>query len=205
MTVLNAHDYTVGEILRAATLDGVTEDLNALLAQGIGEETICFPVGGMVFEPGAEPDSIEPLDNGTIAHNGIPFDKDTDEYLNFALVMPKRYDGGSIFLKADWTEKAATSGTCYWQSEANILDSGDAMHADPGSGGGEVGQARSASYDFLLTDWFEVTPAGSVSDENNKIEFRFGRNADHGSDNLDADAYLMNVLIRWTSDVETDD
>jgi len=205
MTILNAHDYEVGEILTALTMDGVTADFNTLLAQGIGEETVYFPVGGMVFEPGAEPGSVEPLDNGTIAHNGIPFDEDTDEYLNFALVMPKRYDGGSVFLKADWTEKAATGGTVYWQSEANKLDSGDAMCADPGSGGGEVFQARSASYDFLLTDWFEVTPAGSISDENPKIEFRFGRNADHGSDNLDADAYLMGVLVRWTSDTETDD
>ena len=205
MTILNAHDYTVGEILRAATLDGVTEDLNTLLAQGIGEGTVYVPVGSMIPETGAEPGAQELIDNGTIVHVGIPFDKDTDEYLNFALVMPKRYDGGSIFLKADWTEKAATGGTAYWQSEANILDSGDAMHADPGSGGGEVGQARSASYDFLLTSWFEVTPAGSVSDENNKVEFRFGRNADHGSDNLDADALLMGVLVRWTSDQETDD
>lgn len=205
MTVLNAHDYTVGEILTAATLDGVTADLNSLLAQGIGEETIYFPVGGMVGESGAVPGELEILDNGTICHYGRPFDKDTDEYIDFALVLPKRYDAGSIHLAFDWTEKAATTGTVYWQAEANKLDSGDAQHADPGSGGGSVSQARSASYDFMLTDWVEVTPAGSVSDDNVKIEFRVGRDADNGSDNLDADAYLQGVLIRWTSDVETDD
>lgn len=33
MTTINAHDYTVGEILTAATMDGVTSDLNTLLAE----------------------------------------------------------------------------------------------------------------------------------------------------------------------------
>ena len=33
MTTLNAHDYSVGEILTAATMDGVTSDLNTLLTE----------------------------------------------------------------------------------------------------------------------------------------------------------------------------
>jgi len=205
MTTLNAHDYSVGEILTAATMDGVTADLNALLAQGIGEETVYIPAAGMVAESGADPGALTVLDNGTIVHYGIPFDPDSDEFVNFNLVMPKRYDAGSLYLAVAWTEIAATSGSVIWQAEANKLDDGDAMHGDPASGGGNVTDARSASYDYNLTDWFEVTPAGSVSGDNPMIEVRLGRDADNGSDDMDADAYLLGVLIRWTSDVETYD
>ena len=205
MTSINAHDYSVGEILTAATMDGVTEDLNTLLAQGIGEETVYIPAGAMLAEDGAAPGAMEVLDNGTICHYGIPFDADTDEYVNFNLVMPKRYDGGSVYLMAIWTSKAASSGSVVWQAEANKLDDGDAMHSDPGSGGGTVTDAMSANYDFLHSAWFEVTPAGTITDDNPMIEFRFGRDADNGSDDLDGDAYLLGVLVRWTSDVETDD
>lgn len=205
MTTLNAHDYYVGEVLEASTMDGVTEDLNTLLAQGIGEETIWVPAAALLAEAGAEPGPLEVLDNGTIVHYGIPFDKDSDEMVNFNLVMPNRYDAGSLYMAVAWTEKDATTGSVVWQAEASKLDDGDAMHSDPSSGGGTVTDARSASYDYLLTSWFEVTPEGSISGDNPMIEVRIGRDANNGSDDLDSDAYMLGVLVRWTSDQETDD
>jgi len=205
MTSINAHDYSVGEVLTAATMDGITEDLNTLLAQGIGEETVYIPAGAMVGEIGAAPGSITTLDNGTIVHKGIPFDAAAAEYVNFNLVMPKRYDGGSIYLMPIWTEIAASSGSVVWAAEGNKLDDGEAMCSDPGSGGGTVTDARSASYDVMMTSFFEVTPEGSVSGDNIFIEVRLGRNATSGSDTLNADAYLLGCLARWTSDEETDD
>jgi len=206
MTTINAHDYSVGEILTAATMDGVTDDLNTLLSQGIGEETVFIPAASLTYEAGAEPGAIEKLDNGTICHYGIPFDKDSDEYVNFSLVMPKRYDAGSVYLAVAWTEDTGSTGTTVvWQAEANKLDDGDAMCGDPGSGGGNVSDTISAAYDYLLTSFFEVTPAGSVSGDNPMVEVRLGRDADNGSDDYNDDAYLLGVLCRWTSDQETDD
>jgi len=92
-----------------------------------------------------------------------------------------------------------------WAAEGNKLDDGEAMCSDPGSGGGTVTDARSASYDVMMTSFFEVTPEGSVSGDNIFIEVRLGRNATSGSDTLNADAYLLGCLARWTSDEETDD
>ena len=205
MTTLNAHDYSIGEKLSAATMDGVTADLNALLAQGIGEETIWIPAAAMTAEAGAEPSAMETLDNGTIVIPGIPFDAATDEYVNFSLVMPKRYDAGALQMMVCWTEIAATTGSVVWQFEAGLLNDGDAMGTDPGSGGGTVTDARSASYDYMRTAFTTFTPDGTITDDNPMLEVRLGRDADNGSDTLDADAYLLGVLVRWTSDVETDD
>ena len=33
MTTINAHDYTAGEVITASTLDGLTSDLNTILAE----------------------------------------------------------------------------------------------------------------------------------------------------------------------------
>jgi len=197
--------WTTGETVSAAMMNTIRDDLEWLKAEDYGEQTVYINAASLVYEAGAEPGAIEKLDNGTICHYGIPFDKDSDEYINFGLVMPKRYDDGSLYLAVEWTETSATTGSVVWQAEGNLLDDGDALCSDPASGGGNVTDARDASYDYLLTDWFEVTPEGSVSDENVKLEMRLGRDADNGSDDLDADAYLLGVVVRWTSNASTDD
>lgn len=207
MTTINAHDYSVGEVLTAATMDGVTADLNTLLTQGIGEETAYLPAAALLSESGAEPGALEVLDFGTIVHYGIPFDKDTDEFIDFALEMPKRYDAGSIYLAAVWTTATGdgAAGDVVWQAEGNILNDGDALGTDPGSGGGNVTDAWESDGDRHRTSWFDVTPEGTATDDIVMVEIRFGRDADNGSDDLACDAYLLGISYRWTSDQETDD
>jgi len=205
MTTLNAHDYTVGEILSAETMDGVTEDLNTLLAQGIGEETVWIPAAAMVAQTGSAPGNIEVLDNGTIVHLAIPFDDSTNEFLNFNLGMPKRYDNGTIVAKFFWTTKSGGSaGNVFWSIEAQLLDDGDAFGNDP-STTNSILDAWQADMDIHITDWTAPVGDGTIAGENPFIELRVFRYAVHGSDTLSGDAYLLGVLIRWTSDTETDD
>ena len=200
-----ARTWVVGEIVTAAMMNTIRDDLNFLLSADYGEQTIYLPAAAVIGESGSEAGSIEILDNGTIVHYGIPFDKDTDELVNWNFVMPKRYDGGSLYVAVAWTAKAATTGDVVWFSEANKLDDGGAIGSDPASGDGTVTDAWQANYDYHLTDWFEITPAGSISDDNPFLEFRLARDADNGSDDLDDDAYLLGILVRWTSDLATDD
>ena len=205
MTTLNAHDYTVGEILSAETMDGVTEDLNTLLAQGIGENTAWIPAPAMVAQTGSAPGNIEALDNGTIVHLAIPFDDSTDEALNFNLGMPKRYDNSTLLAKFYWTTKSGgSSGNVVWGIGAQLLDSGDAIGNNPANPV-TVTSAWIADMYFHSTAWTSAFGDGTVTDENPLIEFKVYRDADNGSDTLSGDAYLLGVLIRWTSDTETDD
>ena len=62
MATLNAHDYIVGEVLTAATMDGVTEDLNALntdigdplridTGEYTGDGSVAMAVTGVGFTP----------------------------------------------------------------------------------------------------------------------------------------------------------
>lgn len=201
-----ARTWSTGEVVTAAMMNTLRDDLNFLLSADYGENTVYIPAGALLAEAGSAPGSLEVLDNGAITHYGIPFDKDTDELINWNMVMPKRYDGGSLYIAVAWTCKSITSGSdVVWFCEANKLDPGDAMHADPASGDGSTTDTISTAYDYELTSWFEVTPAGSVSSDNPMIEFRLARDADNGSDDLGDDAYVLGILVRWTSDLATDD
>ena len=55
MTTINAHDYTSGEVLTAATMDGVTADLNTLLTEVEGS---CYIETGTYTGDGTEDQTI---------------------------------------------------------------------------------------------------------------------------------------------------
>jgi hypothetical protein len=202
-----ARTWITSEIVTAAMMNTIRDDLNFLLAADYGENTVYIPAGSLVAETGSEAGSLEVLDFGTIVHYAIPFDKDTDELVNFNLMMPKRYDHGSVYIQVAWTTRSGegAAGDVVWFCEANKLDDGDALGADPASGDGSNTDAWQADGDFHRTAWFEVTPAGSISDDNPLLEFRVARDADNGSDDLDCDALLLGIGVRWTSDLATDD
>ena len=63
MTTLNAHDYTVGEILTAATMDGVTADLNTLLAEVEGS---CYIETGTYTGDGTTDQTITLTDTALV-------------------------------------------------------------------------------------------------------------------------------------------
>ena len=63
MTTLNAHDYTVGEILTAATMDGVTADLNALLAEVEGS---CYIETGSYAGDGSTGQTVSLTDSDLV-------------------------------------------------------------------------------------------------------------------------------------------
>ncbi len=204
---VTAYVWSVSEIITAANLNTIKDDILYLSTQGIGEETVYLPAGSLLEETGAEPGALEVLDFGTICHTAVAFDKDADEYIDFYFEMPKRYDAGSLYLAAIWTTRSGegASGNVVWQAEGNKLDDGDALGTDPASGGGNVTDAWQADGDRHRTDWFEVTPEGAVTDDIVGVEIRFGRDADNGSDTLACDAMLIGISYRWTSDQETDD
>ena len=183
----------------------IKDNIAFLEAQAEGEYTVFLTAAGLVHQAGASPGLLELIDFGTICHYGIPFDKDSDEFMNFLLGMPKRYDSASVYVKYAWTAQAATGGNVLWSTAINGLDDGDALGADPSAGVVNVSDAWQANDDIHKTSWVEVAVQGSPSDENDLIEIQIGRDADNGSDTLDADAYLLGMWIRWTAAAETDD
>jgi hypothetical protein len=184
----------------------IKDNFAAVEAQGEGEDTIWIPAYSMAEQAGASPGAIETVDFGTLCHYAIPFDPSTDEFLNFLIGMPKRYDSASVHVKYLWTTKSGGSaGNVIWSCAINGIDNDDALGADPSAGVSNVTDAWIADLDAHKTAWDEVTVQGSPSDENDVLEMQVGRDADNGSDTLTVDAYLLGMWLRWTADVEMDD
>ena len=183
----------------------IKDNLAHVEAQGEGEETFWMSAAALWAETGNEPGGLTKVDAGTMVYLGIPFDETTDEYLNFLMGMPKRYDKASCHVQYWWSSEAATTGSVVWATAINALDDGDALGSDPSAGVANVTDAWQANNDLHKSAWTEVTPNNSPSDDNVGFEMRFGRDADHGSDNMDDDAILIGILYRWTTNVEMDD
>ncbi len=124
--------------------------------------------------------------------------------MNAAIGLAKRYDGGSVYVKYRWTAKAATAGDVTWSTAINGIGDGDALCADPVAGVVNVTDTWQANYKEHKTAWVEVEVQGSPADDNITLEMQFGRDVSAG-DNLDADAVLLGIWVRWTADVEMDD
>lgn len=171
---------------------------------GIGKETIYISVAGMVSEASTEPDGLEKLDFGSICHWGVPFDPDSWEFLNFGVGLPERYDGGPVSLKFAWTTKTGgATGVVRWGGGIFSKDDGDSLGSAPSSS--YVNDSWIGDGKIHKTDWLDITPEGSVSDENEFLEVRILRAGANAEDTLTVDAYLLGVWVRWTSNQETDD
>ncbi|NIR63989.1 MAG: hypothetical protein GWN76_08505 [candidate division Zixibacteria bacterium] len=197
--------WTTGEVVTAAMMNTIRDDLDYLYAADYGEETVYVPVSAMWAETGSEPADQAILDNGTIVHPARGFDAAADEFLNFNLCMPKRFDNSTIVVKFIWTVDAGgAAGNVVWAAEAQLLDNDDAIGNDPTTQA-TVTDAWIANMDVHSTDWTGAIGDGTVTDENPFVEFRVGRLGSNGSDTLAGDADLLGVLVRWTSDLATDD
>lgn len=183
----------------------IKDNLAHVEAQGEGKETFFVPVGGYWPQPGSLPGFSVITDNGVLSTLGVPFDKDTDQLLNFLNGMPKRYNGGVLEVSFWWMATDMSSGSVVWQIAINGLDDGDALGADPVAGLANIADAWLGNNILHKTAFVEVTPNGSPSDDNIGFELQAGRNADHGSDNGDANATLLGMLFVWTTNVEMDD
>lgn len=80
----------------------IKDNFAAVEAQGEGEETLWIPFGAPNPQPDDPPAGSQLLDYGTLGHRGMPFDPDTDQFLNFLMGMPKRFDGGSCYAQMWW-------------------------------------------------------------------------------------------------------
>jgi hypothetical protein len=135
------------------------------------------------------------------SHPILDFDKDTDEEAVFPGVMPRHYDGGGVEVMLVWMADGVTVNNVVWdaQWERHADDAFDldadgfaavqSVTAAAPSADGEV------SYDDItFTDGAEMDSV--AVGESFRLKIR--RDANNGSDSLDADAQLLRVEVRET-------
>jgi len=204
ITITDAAD---GDITIAPNGTGIAKAVDAADATGAikiaGKETIWVPAVAMYPNStnGAEAAQVE-LSNGPEI-KVLDFDKDSDEFAQFAVAFPKSWNAGTVTFQAFFTATSTNTGTTAWGLSAVALaDSGD-LNTAFGTQVVATAKAHSGTSNDLdvAAESGAVTIAGSPS-ANEYCFFQVSR--DVSADGLTADARLLGIKLFFTTNAAND-
>lgn len=130
----------------------------------------------------------------------LDFDQTTQEFAQFQLVLPRKWNNGTITAVVYWTAASGT-GTVQWGISAGAYRNDDALTV-------ALGTAQTSDDTLLATNDLHISPAtsaitvaGTVQDAV-FIAVQISRNT--ASDTLNADAKLLGISFRITTDAAID-
>ena len=169
-----------------------------------GKETIWVPAVAMYPNTtnGCADLAQTELSNGPELKT-LDFDKDSDEFAQFAVAFPKSWNEGTITFQAFFTANSTNTGTTAWFLQGVALaDNGD-LNTAFGTAVGPTAKAMSGTANDLAVtaESGAVTIAGSPSTDE-YVFFQIFR--DVSADDLTADAKLLGVKIFFTTDAAND-
>ena len=170
-----------------------------------GKETIWVPSSAMY---GATTNPADAQQVETTATRPdmkvLDFDKDTDEFAQFSIAMPKSWNEGTLTYQVYWTPGSTNTGDCVFGLQAVACADNDTIDVaygtavnvtDAGIGTVEDQQISSESG--------AVTVAGSPA-AGELTYFQLFRDANAGGDTFTADARVLGVKIFFTTDAAND-
>jgi hypothetical protein len=169
-----------------------------------GKETIWVPAVAMYPNTTNGCSDIEQveLSNGPEL-KVLDFDKDSDEFAQFAVAFPKSWNEGTITFQAFFTATSTDTGTTSWALQGVALaDNGD-LNTAFGTAVAPTAKAHSGTSNDLdvTAESGAVTIAGSPSTDE-YVFFQISR--DVSADDLNADARLLGIKLFFTTDAAND-
>ncbi len=133
----------------------------------------------------------------------LDFDKDSDEFAQFAVAFPKSWNEGTVTFQAFFTANTTNTGTTLWALQGVALaDNGD-LNTAFGTAVSPSAKAMSGTANDLAVtaESGAVTIAGSPSTDE-YVFFQISR--DVSGDDLTADAKLLGIKLFFTTDAAND-
>ena len=200
----------LGNVDNTADLDKpVSSEQATALANKLekGLHTISIPATGMVprTTAGAAAGTVETTTNKRMLKT-LDFDKDTAEYAQVMIAMPKSWDKGAFTARVDWTPADATAGNVVWAIRAAVIDAADATdHLDRGWGTAvsAISAAPGNASQMAAAAIAAVTPAGTAAN-NAILSVEIYRDAAAGTDTYAADAQMLAIQLFVTISAVTD-
>jgi len=200
-------DGSNGDITIAPNGTGQAKAVDAADATGAikiaGKETIWVPANAMYPNTtnGAEANQVE-LSNGPEL-KVLDFDKDSDEFAQFAVAFPKSWNAGTVTFQAFFTATSTDTGDVAWGLSAVALaDNGD-LNTAFGTQVVATAKAHSGTSNDLdvASESGAVTIAGSPGADE-YVFFQVSR--DVSADDLNADARLLGIKLFFTTSAAND-
>jgi len=172
-------------------------------AKVAGKETIWVPAVAMYPNStnGAEANQVE-LSNGPEIKT-LDFDKDSDEFAQFAVAFPKSWNEGTVTFQAFFTATSTDTGTTAWGLSGVGIADNDSCNTAFGTQVVATAKAHSGTSNDLdvANESGAVTIAGSPSTDE-QVFFQISR--DVSADDLNADARLLGIKLFFTTDAAND-
>ncbi len=180
-------------------LDGV-----GTLAEA-GKQTIWVPAQAMTptTSNGCATLATVETTSGRPDMNVLDFDKDSDEFAQFAVAFPKSWNLGTVTFQCFWSGIAATTGVAI-SLEGVAMNDNETIDVAYGTAVVVTDDAQGAVEELNVTaESGAVTIAGTPAD-NDLCYFRVGRDVSDGNDDMDGDMRLHGIKIFFTTDAAND-
>jgi len=211
----SADDLVIGVGSALGTTTAIAVDENAVVnfantptvasaaAKSAGKETIWVPANAMYGNTtnGAEAAQTE-LGNGPELKT-LAFDKDSDEFAQFAVAFPKSWNEGTVTFQAFFTGNSTNTGNVAWKLAGTALADNGSLNTAFGTAVQATVKAHSGTaYDLDVTaESGAVTIAGSPSTDE-YVFFEVSR--DVSADDFSSDALLLGIKLFFTTDAGND-
>jgi len=133
----------------------------------------------------------------------LDFDKDSDEFAQFAVAFPKSWNKSTVTFQAFFTADSTNTGTTSWAVNGVAIADDDSINTAFGTAVAPTAKAMSGTANDLAVtaESGAVTIAGSPS-TNEEVFFQIFR--DVSEDSLTADAKLLGIKLFFTTDAAND-
>jgi len=201
-------DAANGDITISPNGTGVAKAVDAADATGAikiaGKETMWVPAVAMYpnTTSGCADLAQTELGNGPELKT-LDFDKDSDEFAQFAVAFPKSWNEGTITFQAFFTADSTNTGTTSWALQGVALADDGSLNTAFGTAVAPTAKAHSGTANDLdvTAESGAVTIAGSPSTDE-YVFFQISR--DVSADDLTADAKLLGIKLFFTTDAAND-
>tara|TARA_R100000808_G_scaffold21925_1_gene47495 strand:+ start:944 stop:2167 length:1224 start_codon:yes stop_codon:yes gene_type:complete len=169
-----------------------------------GKESIWVPANAMYPNTtnGCAAIAQTELSNGPEIKT-LDFDKDSDEFAQFAVAFPKSWNEGTVTFQAFFTADSTNTGTTAWGLSGVAIADNDSCNTAFGTQVVATAKAHSGTANDLdvAAESGAVTIAGSPSTDE-EVFFQISR--DVSADDLTADAKLLGIKLFFTTDAAND-
>ena len=176
----------------------------AFTAKEVGKESIWVPATAMYPNTtnGCAALAQTELGNGPELKT-LDFDKDSDEFAQFAVAFPKSWNEGTITFQVFFTGNSTNTGDVVWTLAGTALADNGSLNTAFGTAVATTAKAHSGTANDLdvTAESGAVTIAGSPSTDE-YVFFEIKR--DVSEDSFSADAKLLGVKLLFTTDAATD-
>ena len=201
-------DGANGNIVIAPNGTGVAQAVdggdNTAAIKIAGKESIWVPASSMYpnTTSGCAAIAQVELSNGPEIKT-LDFDKDSDEFAQFAVAFPKSWNEGTVTFQAYFTADSTNTGTVSWDLQGVACADNDTINVAFGTAVAPTAKAHSGTANDLdvTAESGAVTIAGSPSTDE-EVFFQISR--DVSEDSLTADAKLLGFKLFFTTDAAND-